>query len=74
MPPRGVGVRLSPLYVPRVAVVVHAAPQLGGTGWTGVKHWPHGVLRGPSCEGAATVGEFLDRLDYVDERELVEKI
>ena len=40
----------------------------------GMKHWPHGVLRGPSCEGAATVGEFLDGLDYVDERELVGKI
>ena len=40
----------------------------------GVKHWTHGVLRGPSGEGACTVGEFLDGLDYVDERELVGKI
>lgn len=40
----------------------------------GVKHWTHGALRGPSSEGARTVGEFLDGLDYVDERELVGKI
>ena len=40
----------------------------------GVKHWTHGVLRGPAGEGACTVGEFLDGLDYVDERELVGKI
>jgi len=25
----------------------------------GVKHWTHGVLRGPVGEGARTVGEFL---------------
>ena len=25
----------------------------------GVKHWTHGVLRGPAGEGARTVGEFL---------------
>ena len=40
----------------------------------GVKHWTHGPLRGPAGEGARTAGEFLDRLDYVDERELVGKI
>ena len=40
----------------------------------GVKHWSHGVLWGPAGEGAATVGEFLDGLDYADERELVGKI
>lgn len=38
----------------------------------GVKHWTHGVLRGPAGEGARTVG-VLDGLDYVDERELVGK-
>ena len=32
--PRGFGVRLSPLYVPRVAVVVHAAAQLDDAGWS----------------------------------------
>lgn len=40
----------------------------------GIKHWTHGALRGPASKGACTVGEFLDGLDYVDERELVGKI
>lgn len=40
----------------------------------GVKHWTHGVVRGPAGEGARTVEEFLGGLDYVDERELVGKI
>lgn len=40
----------------------------------GVKHWTHGVFRGPDGEGARTVEEFLDGIDYVDERELVGKI
>ena len=40
----------------------------------GVKYWTHGVLRGPAGEGARTVGEFLEGLDYVDERELVGRI
>ena len=40
----------------------------------GMKHWTHGVLRGPAGEGARTVGEFLGGLDYVDERELVGRI
>lgn len=30
--------------------------------------------RGPSGDAARTVGEFLDGLDYIDERELVGKI
>ena len=40
----------------------------------GVKHWTHEALRGTAGEGARTVEEFLDGLDYVDERELVEKV
>lgn len=39
-----------------------------------VKHWTHGALRGSASEGARTVGEFLDGLDYVDERDLVGKV
>ena len=44
--PRGVGVRLSSLYVPQVAVVVHAEVHLGDTGC------PNDLVGRFSCVGS----------------------